>query len=331
LAYFDKDEDNFPSKGAIKREWRRLAKELTEEDAFVFYFSGHGIQVQDKDGDEEDNFDEAMLFVEPDGTPKAFVDDEVAELLALMNPKTRVLAITDCCHSGTLLDLDKPELHGRPIFHFAAALDYQEAVDLGGGGAFTTCILETLKRTSHDEREKSVAEIYNTIVGKYQKRYVSADQIFQLSFPIGADPDTCPWPILPHRDWTVVTQFDGQVCIRNREFYVPGMQGAKMIRKISNEGKLVESTRKKAEKIARASRSKTGRSCSEIQVLDLMEGPTPVYSPTCVYKPATPVYQTLPVYCHSAPAPISPQARPTLLGYGASYMPNVTVVRYGGC
>jgi len=174
-----------------------------------------------------------------------------------------------------------------------------------------------------------VTQIYNTLVGKYQHRYLKEDQIFELTFPLGADPDTCPWPIQPHRGWTVVTQFDGQVYLMNKEIYVPGMQGAKMIRKIGKDGKLIASAKKKAQNFSMTgSRFKEGRECLGIDDDndDLKGNPVPV----CRQMP---VYDTAFVNYHSGPAPMHPQAMPTLLGHGGRYSTYVSAAKYGysGC
>lgn len=72
------------------------ARDLDYGDMFFLSFSGHGSQVYDKDGDEDDHFDETWCLY--DGM---LVDDELFEKLKLFRPGVRVLVIADCCHSGT--------------------------------------------------------------------------------------------------------------------------------------------------------------------------------------------------------------------------------------
>lgn len=235
----------------IVEEWEELAETLGEDDMFIFYFSGHGVQIPDQDWmDEEDGKDEVMLFVKPDGSPEFFVDDQVADLLAKMDPACRVVLITDCCHSGTMGDLSKAKLRGRPIFHIAATLDHQEAVDLLDGGALTTCIIETVKKACRTADDYSITEIYNDMIGMYQDRFLSDQQNFSFSFPHGADPDTCPWPFMPPPNWNAITKFDGQLTFKKpfgkgpTQIHVPGMQRIKTVRQKIRDGEVKEELRK---------------------------------------------------------------------------------------
>lgn len=74
-------------------------KETTE--ALTVYYTGHGAEVPDKNGDEADGFDEAMLF---DDT--YVVDDDLLEIIRKNhNGRAYTILLTDCCHSGTIWDL----------------------------------------------------------------------------------------------------------------------------------------------------------------------------------------------------------------------------------
>ncbi|MHC4940336.1 MAG: caspase family protein [Planctomycetota bacterium] len=92
----------------LRRELQALAERAGPNDAAVFYYCGHGTQVPDLDGDEEDGWDEALATADlrPDILTTAehlklvLTDDEIARLLK--NFKTRnVTVIFDSCHSGT--------------------------------------------------------------------------------------------------------------------------------------------------------------------------------------------------------------------------------------
>ena len=71
----------------------------------LLYFSGHGYQQRDLDGDEADGWDETLVPVDvivERGVAKGMItDDEIADLLsARRNGKMDV--VIDACHSGTL-------------------------------------------------------------------------------------------------------------------------------------------------------------------------------------------------------------------------------------
>lgn len=84
-----------------------LIPKLTSRDQAVFFFSGHGTQVHDYNGDEEDGMDEALcpanVFATiPVHADQYITDDELGNLLQQARLKAaRLTAIIDSCHSGT--------------------------------------------------------------------------------------------------------------------------------------------------------------------------------------------------------------------------------------
>ena len=90
------------------RDW--LIKDTEKGDRVVFYFAGHGAQVEDKNGDEgDDKFDEVLVPSDTKGELEGadaglsgfITDDEIGELLADL-PGREVMMIVDSCHSGTI-------------------------------------------------------------------------------------------------------------------------------------------------------------------------------------------------------------------------------------
>lgn len=70
-------------------------------DDVMFYFSGHGTRVEDRDNNEEDGMDEAFCPWETDISRPASVilDDEIGHWFRRMR-SAQVLVVLDCCHSG---------------------------------------------------------------------------------------------------------------------------------------------------------------------------------------------------------------------------------------
>lgn len=70
-----------------------------------FYYSGHGSQVPDEDGDEDDGADETLVLHDAKPTEKSMagmlVDDWLAPRLTAASAREVVL-IVDACHSGTV-------------------------------------------------------------------------------------------------------------------------------------------------------------------------------------------------------------------------------------
>ncbi len=88
--------------GAI-RDW--LIAGAGGSDRVLIYLNGHGSQIHDDDGDEEDGVDEVFLpydFKPAAGTlVNVLIDDELGRLLAQI-PAREVVVLLDTCHSGSL-------------------------------------------------------------------------------------------------------------------------------------------------------------------------------------------------------------------------------------
>lgn len=98
------------TKGLIAAALSHLKNSLEPGDVGVITFSGHGTWVPDLDGDEPDRKDEALVPWDAgvDGA-NLLLDDELHALLAGRAPRTRIVLITDCCHSGTVFRFFNPQ------------------------------------------------------------------------------------------------------------------------------------------------------------------------------------------------------------------------------
>jgi hypothetical protein len=87
------------------QDW--LVRGTKPGDLALFYFTGHGTQVLDQNGDEDDGFDEALCpydIVPNQSTAekaKVLLDDKIGEMIMAMKDRT-VVFIADACFSGTL-------------------------------------------------------------------------------------------------------------------------------------------------------------------------------------------------------------------------------------
>lgn len=165
----DKDVDpaspNFPTKENILRSLRWLLSSAPIEDfnnvnintfppindnqLVFFYYSGHGSQVKDYNGDEIDGNDEVICPVTISGgwDPENIKDETLLELINKnSNQSTIFLSVLDCCHSGTGLDLPYRIQNGRVykydntpntkcnIVLISGSQDYQYSYEGGVGG-----------------------------------------------------------------------------------------------------------------------------------------------------------------------------------------------------
>lgn len=192
-------------KDKVERKIREIADRCNEGDFFVFYYSGHGTQVPDKDGDEEDGKDEALCFVGPQGQLAIqyfMTDDEVAELLSeVFSEDVRILILTDCCHSGTIGDLDKPCWQNHEVISMTGCADNQTSGDIGKGGIFTHSLLlaiEHLRKTG--QSDFAVGQVYNSTLHEDEVMFHSTQDI-QLRCSRAVKPQGMPWPLMPSGEY----------------------------------------------------------------------------------------------------------------------------------
>ena len=75
------------------------------DEAWIHY-SGHGTHVKDMDGDEEDGFDEVLVPL--DYRERGVISDDFINahfISKIRNPDLKLNIFMDCCHSGTIMDL----------------------------------------------------------------------------------------------------------------------------------------------------------------------------------------------------------------------------------
>lgn len=85
-----------------------LAVEAGVDDRVLLYFSGHGSQIPDRNGDEQDGHDEVLTMhdlkvIDSKGAPTlngVLADDDLYRLLKTLRSK-QVFVLVDACHSGT--------------------------------------------------------------------------------------------------------------------------------------------------------------------------------------------------------------------------------------
>ena len=170
-----------------------LIRGTTSNDKALFYYSGHGSQKKDDNGDEDDNADEVLMphdtGVRNKQLNNVLVDDDFGVLLARI-PADRVYVFLDACHSGTatksfnitrsLMDLGetKPKFFvydGMPISNgsfikesrspgdkyvaLTAAADNQSAVSTPRGSIFTYGLWAAVKQASAEGKDLSMTEL----------------------------------------------------------------------------------------------------------------------------------------------------------------------------
>jgi hypothetical protein len=116
------------------------ASEMQSGDLFFLTFSGHGGQVDDVNGDEDDAKDETWVLWD-----RMLIDDELYRLFGQFNSGVRIFMLSDSCHSGTV---------ARMIVSQAVGESYKQIAkvnsDLKRGAQVTAAAYRDLAETLTD-------------------------------------------------------------------------------------------------------------------------------------------------------------------------------------
>jgi hypothetical protein len=81
----------------ILDEVRRVARSLSAGGTFLLTYAGHGGQVADLSGEEEDQKDETWVAYD-----RQIIDDELSLAFGEFPAGTNIIVVSDSCHSGTV-------------------------------------------------------------------------------------------------------------------------------------------------------------------------------------------------------------------------------------
>lgn len=162
-------EGYYPTKKNISEKIDSFVAVLNSTKEGYFHYSGHGTYLKDTSGDEKDKKDEALVPVDCDYEGMIRDDYLFEHFIRKLNPDVKLTMTTDCCHSGTILDLpykwkvdgtfveenklSEQVLASLPdVVMISGCKDKQVSADGGvmpgqnlGAGAMTAAYLKTLK------------------------------------------------------------------------------------------------------------------------------------------------------------------------------------------
>lgn len=183
--------------GAIKQ----MGSKCGPDDYFLFYFAGHGAHLLDTGCAEADEPGEAFVCVNRKGkvSPQSLIsgDEFGMEVISALPTETRILLLTDCCHTGTIVDLSKDVWRGRQAIAIAGCQDPQCVDDTSRGGIFTHSMLLAIDKLSKVGRDNySVGMLFNATLLEDELVFGGKQDVAVQAAP-GFSPDAMAWPLIP--------------------------------------------------------------------------------------------------------------------------------------
>lgn len=154
---------------AVLNVIQAAAEQCKRGDLFLFYFSGHGSQIPDKNGDERDRKDETRLCYD-----KEITDDEFDVHFHQFNRAVRLLVLEDCCHADDASEplrmssahkSSKKNSLKASLIHIGASHAGTEAFGNSLGGYFTRALCHVMRQ----EVFASYSELRDAIQTKIEK------------------------------------------------------------------------------------------------------------------------------------------------------------------
>lgn len=187
-----------PTKKNMEDNIRKFVTGCKSGDTLFFYYSGHGSHLSDNNGDESDGRDSVLVPLDYKTSGVIRDDWLFTNMVNCLPAGVTLWAFTDCCHSGTMLDLqfnlqsnsvyrngvvnrnvkyntsewsnqfglsnEKSTTSQADVFNFSGCLDPQTSADAfirnQSQGAFTSCFFEFVNNNS--TRDKNNKLIFNT-------------------------------------------------------------------------------------------------------------------------------------------------------------------------
>lgn len=165
-------------------------------DKLIFTFAGHGASILDKNGDEDDHRDEALVFYD-----RLVLDDEIHNALSAFRPGVKVFMVVDSCYSGTVTRMVGTENQnirfipsnfavenfrqnykyyqreisrarntslGCSVILLAAAKDSQVAIDGESNGLFTSSLKEIWNKGKCQDNNRTFIQRIKRIMPRFQ-------------------------------------------------------------------------------------------------------------------------------------------------------------------
>lgn len=147
----DRGGNSRPTRKNILKEVNRLIRLARAGTRTIWItYSGHGTRIRDRNGDEADRLDEAI--VPSDYISRGCItDDVIRALLAKFPPTCKVCIILDSCYSGTGADLgDVGPIPAAPIWFLSGSAEDETSESVYNSGRWRgalTWAIQSITRT----------------------------------------------------------------------------------------------------------------------------------------------------------------------------------------
>ena len=171
----------------------QLTSIIAESDKLTeiwIHYSGHGSQIQDRTGEETDGMDEVIVPIDYN-TNGFIIDKEIYKIIN--NSKCKTILVFDCCHSGSICDLQwmfefngnsfvktfnvNKSIQNPNILCLSGCKDSQTGADSYSAelkqpvGAFTDALIHCIKQNNYSV---SILKLYSDVC-----KYIASEGFVQ--------------------------------------------------------------------------------------------------------------------------------------------------------
>jgi hypothetical protein len=114
-----------PNRTNILNEFKNLLINSQSGDVLLFFYSGHGSYILDKNNNEKTGYDQIIVPCDLNG----IVDDELKKIIQTnLKKNVTLIALFDCCFSGSVLDLKYQYMDSLEKNNFTENVNESETV-----------------------------------------------------------------------------------------------------------------------------------------------------------------------------------------------------------
>lgn len=160
-------ENNELNKSFVLSKLQEIAENTKPKDKIFLYYSGHGIERSF-----EQYTSQSLILYD-----SSLSDYDIRRVLRKADPGSVLIAVFDCCHSGTIIDFS-PKINFPATIYMSACNDSEEAISYPAGSLFTS----TICNLKLEEPQISYTELK-----KQLRNNIHEPQPFFTSYEVGEE------------------------------------------------------------------------------------------------------------------------------------------------